>query len=132
MASLSHQLSGLRWSPLASRPTQKQRRRLLPIVCSVAISSAQNKERLKLKELFEQAYERCRTAPMEGVSFTLEHFTDALEKYDFDSELGTKACSFLFFISQLFLFSLKFITNCIKLLTWSFHEIVLVDFSIGS
>ncbi|XP_061362266.1 uncharacterized protein LOC133306018 [Gastrolobium bilobum] len=32
----------------------------------VALANAQNnKERLKLKELFEQAYERCRTAPME-------------------------------------------------------------------
>ncbi|KAL1320728.1 hypothetical protein AAHE18_14G077600 [Arachis hypogaea] len=97
MASLAQQLSALRWSPLpstsSSRPTTAHNRRtrtLLPVVCSVALSNAQNRERVKLKELFEQAYERCRTAPMEGVSFTVDQFTEALEKYDFDSEVGTK------------------------------------------
>ncbi|MED6217944.1 hypothetical protein PIB30_022404 [Stylosanthes scabra] len=94
MASLAQQLSALRWSPLlstsSSRPNTAHNRHTLPVVCSVALSNAQNRERLKLKELFEQAYERCRTAPMEGVSFTVEQFTDSLEKYDFDSEVGTK------------------------------------------
>ncbi|KAK7246227.1 hypothetical protein RIF29_41087 [Crotalaria pallida] len=102
MASLaSHQLTttAIRWShnPLASKPIttttnikQQQQRRSSIVCSSVAIASAQNKERIKLKELFEQAYERCRTAPMEGVSFTLQNFTDALDKYDFDSEVGTK------------------------------------------
>ncbi|XP_061370464.1 small ribosomal subunit protein bS1c-like [Gastrolobium bilobum] len=92
MACMAQQLSGVRWSPLASKPTQKQKlkRRHSVVVCSVALANAQNKERLKLKELFEQAYERCRTAPMEGVSFTLDQFSEALEKYDFDSEIGTK------------------------------------------
>lgn len=98
MASVSHQLSVVKWTPLLWKPThsQKQRRGVLPIVCSIAISSAQNKERAKLKEIFEDAYERCRTAPMEGVAFTLDQFTEALEKYDFESEVGTKA-SFFFF-----------------------------------
>lgn len=72
------------------RRSQKQRRGAGTIVCSVAISNAQNKERAKLKQLFEDAYERCRTAPTDGVSFTLEQFTTALEKYDFDAEIGTK------------------------------------------
>ncbi|XP_004486520.1 small ribosomal subunit protein bS1c [Cicer arietinum] len=92
MASVSHQLSVVKWTPLLWKPThsQKQRRGVLPIVCSIAISSAQNKERAKLKEIFEDAYERCRTAPMEGVAFTLDQFTEALEKYDFESEVGTK------------------------------------------
>lgn len=45
---------------------------------------------MKLKELFAEAYERCRTSPMEGVSFTIDEFHAALSKYDFDSEVGTK------------------------------------------
>ncbi|KAJ1403044.1 S1 domain [Sesbania bispinosa] len=94
------QFSGLRCSPLSSssrfsKPffpcwSQTQKRVSIPIVNSVALANAQNKERLKLKELFDEAYERCRTAPMEGVSFTLEQFTAALENYDFDSGVGTK------------------------------------------
>ncbi|KAJ8560476.1 hypothetical protein K7X08_022336 [Anisodus acutangulus] len=40
--------------------------------------------------MFEEAYERCRIAPMKGVAFTVEDFYSALEKYDFDSEIGTK------------------------------------------
>jgi small subunit ribosomal protein S1 len=56
---------------------------------SVPLSN-ETRERQKLKEIFEEAYERCRTAPMEGVSFTLEDFSAALEKYDFNSEIGTK------------------------------------------
>ncbi|RDX64130.1 30S ribosomal protein S1, chloroplastic, partial [Mucuna pruriens] len=81
--------SQLRWG---WRPTPKQqRRRVVPVVCSLAIENAQNKERVKLKKLFEEAYERCRTAPTEGVSFSFQQFTDALDKYDFDAEIGTKA-----------------------------------------
>ncbi|KAF3641027.1 30S ribosomal protein S1, chloroplastic [Capsicum annuum] len=63
------------------------------IVCkatSVGTTNAQTRERLKLKEMFEEAYERCRIAPMEGVGFTVEDFHSALEKYDFDSDMGTK------------------------------------------
>nr|KYP36313.1 hypothetical protein KK1_042573 [Cajanus cajan] len=75
------------WRP----PPKQQRRRVLPVVCSIAIENAQNKERAKLKKLFEEAYERCRTAPTEGVSFSLQQFTDALDKYDFNAEIGTKA-----------------------------------------
>ena len=101
MASVAHQLSAVRWSPMLWRRSQKQRRGAVPIVCSVAISNAQNKERVKLKQLFEDAYERCRTAPTEGVSFTLEQST-ALEKYDFDAEIGTKACSLLFIHRKVF------------------------------
>ena len=97
MASLAQQYIGLRSSPLSSSRLSKpfsqhqiHKRTVLPIVSSVAISNAQTRERLKLKELFEEAYERCRTAPMEGVSFTMEDFNAALDKYDFDSEIGTK------------------------------------------
>ncbi|KAK6160949.1 hypothetical protein DH2020_004330 [Rehmannia glutinosa] len=45
---------------------------------------------MKLKEMFEEAYERCRTAPLEGVAFTVDDFHAALDKYDFNSEIGTK------------------------------------------
>ncbi|KAL5158004.1 30S ribosomal protein S1, chloroplastic [Glycine soja] len=82
--------SQLRWG-WRPTPKQQQRRRMVPVVCSIAIKNAQNKERAKLKKLFEEAYERCRTAPTEGVSFTIQQFTDALDKYDFDAEMGTKA-----------------------------------------
>lgn len=56
----------------------------------MAISNAQTKERAELKKLFEDAYERCRTTPLEGVPFTLDDFNAALEKYDFNAEIGTK------------------------------------------
>ncbi|PON64887.1 Ribosomal protein [Parasponia andersonii] len=99
MASLAQQFTGLRCPPLSSShlskpfsPKQPQTHKptLLPIVSAVAISNAQTKERLKLKELFEDAYERCRTAPMEGLSFSVDDFHSAIEKYDFNSEIGTK------------------------------------------
>lgn len=92
MASVAQQLTSTKWTPLLWKPTttQTHKQRRPGIVCSIAISSANNKEREKLKELFDDAYERCRTAPMEGVSFTLDQFTQAIEKYDFESEIGTK------------------------------------------
>lgn len=89
MAMTASQLRcGWGWRPTPNQ--QQQRRRMVPVVCSIAIKNAQNKERAKLKKLFEEAYERCRTAPTEGVSFTLQQFTDALDKYDFNAEMGTK------------------------------------------
>ncbi|KAF4361387.1 hypothetical protein CsatB_025682 [Cannabis sativa] len=102
MASLAQQFTGLRCAPLSSSrlskpfsfPKQQQTHNrpptLLPIVSAVAISNAQTRERLKLKELFEEAYERCRTSPMEGVTFNVDDFHSAIEKYDFNSEIGTK------------------------------------------
>lgn len=99
MASVAQQLTGVKWTPLRWKPTlaQKQRRSgVLPIVCSIAISSANNKERIHMKQLFEDAYERCRTAPMEGVSFTVDQFSEILGDYDYETEVGTKASSFLF------------------------------------
>ncbi|KAL5097806.1 hypothetical protein RYX36_002133 [Vicia faba] len=99
MASVAQQLTGVKCTPLLWKPTlaQKQRRSgVLPIVCSIAISSANNRERIKLKQLFDDAYERCRTAPMEGVSFSFDQFTEALEKYDYESEIGTKVTGTVF------------------------------------
>ncbi|KAG2726798.1 hypothetical protein I3843_01G124900 [Carya illinoinensis] len=100
MASSAQQVTGLRCPPLSSSrlskpffaPKQTHKLSALsPIVsAAVAISNAQTKERAQLKQLFEEAYERCRTDPTEGVAFTLEDFHSALDKYDFNSELGTK------------------------------------------
>ena len=97
MACLSQHFTGLRCPPLSSSllskpfsPKQSQKPNFVRIVSAVAISNAQTKERLKLKELFEEAYERCRTAPTEGVSFSPDEFYAALDKYDFNSEIGTK------------------------------------------
>ncbi|KAL4643234.1 hypothetical protein ACB092_02G079000 [Castanea dentata] len=99
MASLAQQFTGLRCSPLSSSRFSKSKpfyskrthkHTLFPIVSAVAISNAQTKERAELKKLFEDAYERCRTTPLEGVPFTLDDFNAALEKYDFNAEIGTK------------------------------------------
>lgn len=69
------------------------------IVAAATMPGPKTKERQELKQIFEEAYERCRTAPMEGVSFTLEQFHSALEKYDFNSELGTKVGEVFIIIS---------------------------------
>lgn len=47
----------------------------IPQVHSVAVSNAQTRERMKLKEMSEDAYERCRNAPYEGVLSPLMIFT---------------------------------------------------------
>ncbi|XP_022723162.1 30S ribosomal protein S1, chloroplastic-like isoform X2 [Durio zibethinus] len=105
MASLAQQFTGLRCPTLSSsrlsvKPNQTRKMGAFasPIVSAVAVSNPQSKDRLELKKMFEEAYERCRTAPMEGVSFTLEDFQTALEKYDFDSELGTTVKGTIFCI----------------------------------
>jgi len=106
VGSLPLQFSGLKCSPLSSsslfsKPSlwtqQSQKRVSITIANSIAIANAQNKERARLKKLFEEAYERCRNAPMEGVSFTIEDFTAALDKYDFDSEVGGKIKGTVFY-----------------------------------
>ncbi|KAF5738788.1 30S ribosomal protein S1 chloroplastic [Tripterygium wilfordii] len=104
MASLVQQWTGgLRCAPVLSTPLSRNKSYLYPVkqfqkrsgvivslAGGVAIGNAETRERLKLKELFQEANERCRNAPMEGVSFTLEEFQEALDQYNFDSEIGTK------------------------------------------
>ncbi|CAI0626441.1 unnamed protein product [Linum tenue] len=105
MATIAQQqFAGLRCPPLStshlarraaavgvsSFRTSRSGRKSNFIVSAVAISNAQTKDRQELKQLFEDAYERCRTAPMEGVSFTAKDFIAALDNYDFNSEIGTK------------------------------------------
>ncbi|KAI8010932.1 hypothetical protein LOK49_LG06G03419 [Camellia lanceoleosa] len=103
MASLAQQIGGLRCPPLSTsrvsnnstRQNQKKPNSLR-VVSAVTISNAQTKEREKLKDMFEEAYERCRTTPMSGVPFTIEDFHSALDKYDFNSEIGTKVKGMVF------------------------------------
>ncbi|KAD5802907.1 hypothetical protein E3N88_14267 [Mikania micrantha] len=100
MVSLAQQIGGLRCtsvydsrSPLLFNRTQtltQTLKRSFTIKAAVAVSNAQTRERMKLKEMFEEAYERCRTAPYEGVAFTVEDFHSAIEKYDYNAEIGTK------------------------------------------
>jgi small subunit ribosomal protein S1 len=119
MASLTQQLTGLKWTPLLCKPTthpQKQKRGVLPIVCSIAISSTQNKERTILNDLFEDAYERCRIAPLQGVPFTLDQFTETLDKFDYESEIGSKVC--LLFLSFFSPFVINLLTLSLFLLSF--------------
>ncbi|KAL1806766.1 hypothetical protein ACET3Z_029834 [Daucus carota] len=62
----------------------------------VSVPTPQTRERARLKEMFEDAYERCRTNPMEGVAFNLEDFDMAIQEYDFNSEIGTKVTGTVF------------------------------------
>ncbi|XP_063939403.1 small ribosomal subunit protein bS1c isoform X2 [Daucus carota subsp. sativus] len=62
----------------------------------VSVPTPQTRERARLKEMFEDAYERCRTNPMEGVAFNLEDFHHAIQEYDFNSEIGTKVTGTVF------------------------------------
>ncbi|CAI9762591.1 unnamed protein product [Fraxinus pennsylvanica] len=100
MASFAQQFGGLKSPPISStlpsyssknrHCTVLPRKRIAVSAAAVPITNAQTRERTKLKDMFEEAYERCHTAPMEGVSFTIEDFHSALEKYEFNSEIGTR------------------------------------------
>nr|XP_043639988.1 30S ribosomal protein S1, chloroplastic [Erigeron canadensis] len=108
MASLAQQIGGLRCPSLSTthlsrKPTSfltsqsvKRNHHQTIIKAASVISNAQTREREKLKELFEEAYERCRTAPYEGVAFTLEDFHSAIEKFDYNSEIGSKVKGIVF------------------------------------
>ncbi|KAL3812240.1 hypothetical protein ACJIZ3_013508 [Penstemon smallii] len=99
MAALAQQFGGLKCPPISITKNNKSsnsknqyhpRKRSVISAAALAIANAETRERMKLKEMFEDAYERCRTTPMENVAFTIDDFHDALEKYDFNSEIGTK------------------------------------------
>nr|GEX20858.1 30S ribosomal protein S1, chloroplastic [Tanacetum cinerariifolium] len=68
-----------------------QKRRVIIKGMAVAlVSNAQTRERMKLKQMFQQAYERCLKSPYEGLSFTLDDFHAAIQRYDYSSDIGTK------------------------------------------
>ncbi|XP_038885297.1 30S ribosomal protein S1, chloroplastic-like [Benincasa hispida] len=101
---MAQQCTGLRCEPRFSissclskplRPSHMQNMvvRSFPVVAAVIsgpIPTPQTTERFKLKQTFNDAADRCRNAPMEGVSFTLQDFLASLEKYYFDPQLGAK------------------------------------------
>ncbi|KAJ0980564.1 hypothetical protein J5N97_008819 [Dioscorea zingiberensis] len=60
------------------------------VAAAVPISNAQTRERLRMKQLFQEARERCRNDPMDGVPFTLDEFHAALDQYDFGFPVGSK------------------------------------------
>ncbi|KAK4433846.1 30S ribosomal protein S1, chloroplastic [Sesamum alatum] len=108
MASLAQQFGGLKCPPISTTMNKfsssknhcyrvmPRRRSIISAAASPVLADAQTRERMKLKEMFEDAYERCRTTPMEGVAFTIDDFHSAIEKYDFDSEIGTKVKGMVF------------------------------------
>lgn len=108
MASLAQQLAGgLRCPPLSnthlSKPISTKhavRPRTSAIVSAVAVNNAETRERLMLRDKFEEAYERCRSAPTKGLPFTLEDFHAALSKYDFNSEMGTRVKGTVFWTDE--------------------------------
>lgn len=107
MASLAQQIGGLRCPSLSTthlsrkssfsyNSTNQTIKRVQTTKAAAAVvSNAQTRERMKLKEMFEEAYERCRTAPYEGVAFTVEDFHSAIEKFDYNSEIGSKVRSYV-------------------------------------
>lgn len=110
MASLAQQIGGLKCPSLSTSHLSRKvitynntcmySSKMVAAAAAVAITSnAQTRERLKLKEMFLDAYQRCHSDPMDGVSFTLDDFLAAIDIYDFDSEIGSKVTSL--FISQL-------------------------------
>uniref|UniRef100_A0A7N0TJR8 S1 motif domain-containing protein n=1 Tax=Kalanchoe fedtschenkoi TaxID=63787 RepID=A0A7N0TJR8_KALFE len=82
----------LRCPPLAKlQPSSQPSRGRYPrVVAAVAVNNKETRQRLKLKQLFQEAYHRCLTAPMDGVPFTLQDFLTALDKYDSNSQIGAK------------------------------------------
>ncbi|GKF19343.1 hypothetical protein Tco_0067981 [Tanacetum coccineum] len=101
-ASLAQQIGGLRYPTSSLFITKKQsfsttqnvRRVIKGQAANISvIATPQTKERQKLKDLFEEAYERCRTSPYDGVAFTVADFHSAIEKFDYNSEIGSKNCS---------------------------------------
>ncbi|KAF7145389.1 hypothetical protein RHSIM_Rhsim04G0243100 [Rhododendron simsii] len=103
MASLAQQLGGgLRCPPISTtrlsnkQKTQKPNWVVRAVASpSVGISNAETRERQKLKQLFQEAYERCRKSPLEGVPFTLEDFSSRLENFDVFPEVGAMVSSHL-------------------------------------
>jgi small subunit ribosomal protein S1 len=57
---------------------------------SVGVSNAETRERQRLKQLFQDAYERCRKSPLQGVSFTLDDFVSKIENFDVFPQTGGK------------------------------------------
>ncbi|KAM0948423.1 putative nucleic acid-binding, RNA-binding domain, S1 [Dioscorea sansibarensis] len=81
--------SGLRLPSLLAKPAPLSSSAGV-VAAAVPISNAQTRERLRMKQIFQEARERCRNDPLEGVPFTLDEFHEALDQYDFGFPVGSK------------------------------------------
>ncbi|KAM1438558.1 hypothetical protein ACFXTO_012532 [Malus domestica] len=108
MASLAQQFTGLRCSPLStsrlSKPSILPKQNKMP-VCSP--SSPPRSSRMHRPKSASSSRKSSRMLtngvvlpPWKGVSFTLDSFYNALEKYDFNSEIGTKVRGTVFNIDN--------------------------------
>ena len=94
MASLVQHVAGLACPPLSGasrRPGAPMRPSAL--VCGTYVLSKDEKERERMRTLFDEASERCRTAPMEGITFSPEDLESAVETTDIDTDIGSLVIS---------------------------------------
>lgn len=87
---------GILFSKPAFSTSSNRSHRRSSIAAAVTSEAQMVREREKLKDLFQEAYERCRNSPLDGVSFSIQDFHSAIEKYDFNSEIGTKVTGTVF------------------------------------
>lgn len=100
MASLAqHVVAGLACPPLSGaslhRPASP-RRPPSALVCGTYALTKDERERERMRQLFDEASERCRTAPMEGVAFSPEDLDTAVETTDIDTDIGSLVNTRLF------------------------------------
>ncbi|OEL34010.1 30S ribosomal protein S1, chloroplastic [Dichanthelium oligosanthes] len=93
MASLAQHVAGLPCPPLSGASRRRrpaaQRRPPSALVCGTYALTKDERERERMRGLFDEASERCRTAPMEGVAFSPEDLDTAVESTDIDTEIGS-------------------------------------------
>jgi hypothetical protein len=58
-------------------------------VCGTYALTKDERERERMRQLFDDASERCRTAPMDGVAFSPDDLDTAVESTDIDTEIGS-------------------------------------------
>lgn len=120
MASLAQQVGGLRCPSISTTrlsrkqhinttttPTLKSRKsrtiRMGFLKGVRVISNAQTKERERLREMFNDAYERCLREPSDGVAFSTDNFRAVIEKHGIEAEMGTtRVSSSPIFLNYLF------------------------------
>ncbi len=91
MASLAQHVAGLASPPLSGAPRRRPAAPTRPsaLVCGTYALTKEERERERMCQLFDEASERCRTAPMEGVSFSPEDLDSAVESTDIDTDIGS-------------------------------------------
>nr|CAB3496111.1 unnamed protein product [Digitaria exilis] len=93
MASLAQHVAGLPCPPLSGASSRRRptapRRPPSALVCGTYALTKEERERERMRQQFDEASERCRTAPMEGVAFSPEDLDTAVESTDIDTEIGS-------------------------------------------